>query len=140
MIIELLLMTVSAAAMIALLVHKHLEKTRGLETRAQEYREKTDPILRDFRHTTNRFFSHITVHNVILGLNQIFVQIVRFFMDVSHRAHKVSSDIVEKASKKTEDLSRAGTASFYLKQIKEKKDEVQSTVPPTAETPNLPKQ
>ena len=122
MAIELTLMVLSGAGMIALLVHKHLETSRGLETRAQEMREKADPILQDFHQNTGRFFSHITLHNVILRLNQGFVHVVRFFMNISHKAHKASADLVEKASKKTEDLSKAGTASFYLKQIKDAKD------------------
>jgi hypothetical protein len=122
MALELTLMVLSGAGMIALLVHKHLEISRGLETRAQNMREKADPVLHTIHHSTGRFVSHITFHNALLVLNQTFVHIVRFFMDTSHKVHKVSSNLVEKASKKTEDLSRSGAASFYLKQIKDAKD------------------
>lgn len=115
-------MSVSGIGMIALLVHKHLELSRGLETRARDMREKTDPVLRNFHHTAGRTFSYVTWHNVALVLNFAFVRIVRLAMDISHKAHTVSSNLVEKASKKTEDLSKAGAASFYLKQIKEDKE------------------
>ncbi len=122
MAIELTLMGLSAAGMIALLVHKHLETSRGLETRAQDMRDKADPVLQNIHQSTGRMVSHITFHNVVLGLNHGFVRVVKFFMDISHKVHTVSSGIVEKASKKTEDLSRSGAASFYLKQIKDAKD------------------
>lgn len=122
MVIELSLMVLSGLGMFAILVHKHLELSRGLETRAQEIRQKADPILHDMHHTTNRLISRITIHNIVLNLNRGFVHGVRFIMNTSHKAHKISADIVEKASKKTEDLSRSGAASFYLKQIKDAKD------------------
>ncbi len=115
-------MAVAAIVMVSLLVHKHLELNRGLSTRAQGMREKTDPILRNIHHTAGRTVSYFTWHNIVLWLNFAFVKVVRFFMEISHKAHKVSSNIVEKASKKTEDLSKAGAASFYLKQIKDDKD------------------
>jgi hypothetical protein len=47
-------------------------------------------------------------------------------MYVSSKAHRVSSNIVDKASKKTEDLSRGGSASFYLKKIKESRHKVEN--------------
>jgi hypothetical protein len=129
-----MIMAVSGLGIIALLVHKHLELTKGMQTRVQGVREKTDPILKDIRYTTSKAVSHVTLHNIILVLNHAFVHVVRFFMNISHRAHKASADLVEKASKKTEDLSKAGAASFYLKQIKESKEGLQSRDQSTTET------
>lgn len=122
MILGLLLMVISAALMIFLIVHKYMEVNRGMKTVVNEVREKTDPVLRDVHQTANKVLSGINLHNVILFANHIFVSIVRFFMNVSHEVHKTSSAIVEKASKKREDLSHGGAASFYLKQIKESKE------------------
>lgn len=137
MISELMLMTVAGIVMVALLAHRHLELSRGLETRAQDMREKADPILRNFHHSTGRMFSYFTVHNFVLVLNYAFVHVVKLFMELSHSVHKASSNIVEKASKKTEDLSKGGAASFYLKQIKETKDSSQIASQSTTETKEL---
>jgi hypothetical protein len=125
MILELSLMTVGIVAMTLVLVHKHLETTRGLKTAIHTVREKTDPVIYDFHKSTDRFFSYFTLHNAVLLANFIFVFIVKIFMYISSKAHSVSSDIVDKASKKTEDLSRGGSASFYLKKIKESKHKVE---------------
>ncbi|HEU0080994.1 MAG TPA: hypothetical protein VFQ72_03140 [Candidatus Paceibacterota bacterium] len=121
MIFELTLMAVSGIVMAALLAHKHLELSRGIETRVREVRAKADPILSNLHHKTGRFFSYITLHNAVLLANFVFVHAVRFLMEASHAAHKAFSRLVERASRKTEDLSKGGAASFYLKQIKEDK-------------------
>ncbi len=126
MIYELTLMAVSGIVMAALLLHKHLELSRGIETRAQEVREKADPILRNLHHTTGRFLSYFTAHNAVLLANFALVHVVKLFMELSHSVHRASSAIVERASKKTEDLSRGGAASFYLKQIRQTKESFQS--------------
>jgi hypothetical protein len=121
MIFELTLMLISAALIAALFFHKYMEVSRGLRTRMHDVQEKTDPILRDLEHTTGRFFSYFTLHNFVLLCNWAFVHVVRLFMHTSRKVHDVSSTIVEKASKRTEDLSKAGAASFYIKQIKDAK-------------------
>ncbi len=126
MILELSLMTVSIVAMALVLVHKHLETTRGLKTAIHAVREKADPVIYDFHKSTDRFFSYLTLHNAVLLANFIFVCIVKIFVYVSSRAHRVSSNIVDKASKKTEDLSRGGSASFYLKKIKESRNKAEN--------------
>jgi hypothetical protein len=122
MIFELSLMTVSAAVMIFLLIHKQRELVSGGKTSISVVREKADPLLRDIHQSTGKVLSGVTLHNFILFSNHLFVMVVRLFMHVSHRVHKTSSSIVEKASKKREDLTRSGAASFYLKQIKETKE------------------
>ncbi len=122
MALELSLMAVSAGGMIFLLIHKYMEVNKGTKTAMQNVREKTDPVLRDIHQTTNKVLSLINPNDIIFLANHVFVFIVRFFMYVSHRVHTTSSSIVEKASKKKEDLSRGGAASFYLKQIKESKE------------------
>ena len=126
MILELVLMTVSIVAMVLVLVHKHLETTRGLKTAMHVVREKTDPVIYDFHKSTDRLFSYLTLHNAVLLANLIFVFVVKLLMYVSSKAHSVSSDIVDKASKKTEDLSRGGSASFYLKKIKESRNKAEA--------------
>ncbi len=124
MILELSLMGVSVVGMFILLVHKKVELARGESASISAARGKTDPLLQNLHHTTGKFFSYFTLHNAILLLNYAFVHVVRLFMHASSKMHEVSSDIVNKASKKTEDLSRGGAASFYLKKIKETKDGV----------------
>ncbi|HVT74915.1 MAG TPA: hypothetical protein VHD69_00635 [Candidatus Paceibacterota bacterium] len=129
---ELTLMAVSGIGMIALLAHKRSELSKGMPSaHVENVRVKADPVLYDIGRKTARAASQLTFRNIVLVLNHAFVALVRFFMDISHRAHKVSSNIVERASKKTEDLSRGGAASFYLKQIKETKEEAQSAPEPT---------
>lgn len=115
-------MLVSGMVMIGLLVHKTFESSRGAHVSVSSVRQKTDPILQNLHHTTGRYFSYITLHNTILLLNYVFVHTVRLFMHTSQKVHKVSAEIVHKASQKTEDLSRGGAASFYLKKIKEEKE------------------
>lgn len=124
MILELSLIGVSIVGMIILLAHKKIELSRGEIAPISAAREKTDPLLQNLHHTTGKFFSYFTLHNAILLLNYVVVHIVRLCMHASRKVHTVSSDIVDKASKKTEDLSRGGAASFYLKKIKETKDGV----------------
>ncbi len=127
-------MTVSLTGMIFLLIHKYMEVNKGTKTAMQNVRQKTDPVLRDIHQTTTEILSNITPHNIILLANHVFVSIVRFFMYISHRVHTISSSIVEKASKKKEDLSRGGAASFYLKQIKQSKENGENTNKSTKET------
>jgi len=116
---ELSFLTVSCVAMVAILIHKHLESSRGVRASVEQVRAKTDPVLRDMRHSTTRVVSYFTVRNGVLLANYVFVHIVRFLMHLSHKVHKVSSEVVSKASQKKEDLTRGGAASFYLKKIKE---------------------
>lgn len=125
MTLELTLMAVSICSMLTLLIHKKFELTRGESASLSEVRGKTDPVLQNLHHTTGKFFSYFTLHNAILLTNYLFVHIVRLCMHASNKVHTVSSDIVTKASKKTEDLSRGGSASFYLKKIKETKNGVE---------------
>lgn len=122
MIIELSLMSAMMVVMIGLLVHKAFESSRGTYAPVSSVREKTDPILQNLHHKTGKYFSYVTLHNTILLINYVFVHTVRLFMHTSQKVHKVSSEIVHKASQKTEDLSRGGAASFYLKKIKEEKE------------------
>lgn len=119
MALELSFLGISFVGMIAIIVHKYLESSRGVRTSVENVRAKTDPVLRDVRHSTLRFFSYLTLKNTVLFVNFLFVHIVRFLMHFSDKVHKVSSNVVSKASQKKEDLTRGGAASFYLKKIKE---------------------
>jgi hypothetical protein len=125
MIVELSLIVASGLFMAGLIAHKRIEASRGARTKVYDMRQKTDPILENLHHNTGRFFSYVSLKNAILLLNFIFVSVVKFFMNVSKKVHDSSSAIVAKASKKKEDLSRAGAASFYLKKIKEGKEAVE---------------
>ena len=117
-------MSAAAVAMAAIIVHRHLEVSRGLRAAVVvDIREKADPILSHIRHKTGNAFSYITLHNLIVLCHWLFVRVVRLFMLASKRVHDTSAAIVHKASQKTENLSRSGAASFYLKQIKEGKAE-----------------
>jgi hypothetical protein len=122
MILELSLLILSCLAMVALLVHKQRESSQGVRASVENVRAKTDPLLRNVRHTTGRFVSYISVRNGVLFANYVFVHVVRFMMHASHKVHRVSAEVVSRASKKKEDLTRGGAASFYLKKIKEGKE------------------
>ena len=119
MIFELSLFSLSCIAMVAILVHKHLESSRGALPSVENVRAKADPVLRDVRHSTTKIVSYFTVRNGVLFVNFVFVHVVRFLMRFSHKVHRVSAEVVSRASKKKEDLTRGGAASFYLKKIKE---------------------
>ncbi len=105
--------------MIGIIVHKRYESSRGAHPSLAAVRTKADPVLRDVHNTTGRFISYMTVKNAVLLANYVFVHVVRFLMHFSHKVHKVSSEVVSKASQKKEDLVRGGAASFYLKKVKE---------------------
>lgn len=122
MILELVLMIVAVLVIVALFVHKNIEVARGLKPALHEARQKSDAVIHGVNQRGAKFFSYFTFHNFILLLNYAFVHTVRFFMRLSRKVHDVSSNLVEKASKKTEDLSKASAASFYIKQIKDVKE------------------
>lgn len=119
MILELSLLIISCAVMITVLVHKHRESARGALLTVHNVRSKTDPVLHNVRHVVLRFISYLTVKNAVLLGNYLFVHAVRFLMKFSHKIHRLSAEFVSRASKKKEDLTRGGTASFYIKKIKE---------------------
>lgn len=121
MYIEISLMVLSVAAMASILVHRHFENARGLVTRMQGVRVKADPVLRTAQRATGRLFSYMTARNAVLFANFLFVRAVRAMMAASRWFHELGESVVTKAASKTEDLSRGGAASFYLKQIKEGK-------------------
>lgn len=117
-------MTGSALLIIALLVHKRLETKRGAVAKVHELREKFDPILRTAHSKVNAFFGHITFHNISIAAHDAVVRGGKLFMVLLRRTHAVSSVIVEKASRRKEDLSKGKAASFYLKQIADVKEAV----------------
>ena len=116
-------MAVSVAVMVFLLIHKYMETNNVGKTAISDIRQKTDPVLRNLHRTTDHILSHVTLHNTILLINHIFVFIIKSFMNISHTVHTVSSNIVEKASKKRENISAVSAASFYMKQIEKSKSQ-----------------
>lgn len=118
-------MSGSALLMTALLVHKRLENTRGTAAAtAHKMREKLDPVLRTAHGRVNTVFGYLTLRQLWIALHDAVVRGGKLFMLFLRRTHAVISLIVEKASRRREDLSKGGAASFYLKQVKDAKEEV----------------
>lgn len=115
-------MTVSGAVIAFLYLHNHLERNHGVVTKVQSIRTKTDPLIERLKQRINHALSHLTLHHLSIFLHNLFVYAARFFMHLSRKVHDSSSRLVEKASQRREDLSKGKAASFYLKQIKDAKD------------------
>lgn len=113
--------------MAGMLASGYLERSRGLKTPLRDLSAKADPMLSSIKGSASQMISRITLKNAVLIANRGFVFVVRLFIKGFREAHDLLNRIVEKASKKTEDLSRSGAASFYLKKIKEGKGEKQIT-------------
>jgi hypothetical protein len=122
MILELSIMSGSALLMTALLVHKHLETRRGALPKIHELRQKLDPVLRAAHSKVNAAFGYVTLHHVWLLAHDGVVRGGKLFMLFLRRTHAVASVVVEKASRRKEDLSKGKAASFYLKQIADIKE------------------
>jgi hypothetical protein len=123
MILELSIMSGSALIMTALMVHRHFETKRGAMPRVHALREKVDPVLRAAHSKVNAVFGYMTLHHAWLLAHDGVVRGGKLFMLFLRRTHAVSSIIVEKASRRKEDLSKGKAASFYLKQIADVKEE-----------------
>lgn len=127
MTLELWLMIVSGVGMIGMLTASFIERSKGVKIPYKDLSAKADPVLSSIGDSASTIASHITLRNAVVVLNHAFVLIVRFFIHLFREIHDFLHDIVERASKKTEDLSRSGAASFYLKKIKEGKDEARNS-------------
>lgn len=110
------------AVIIALYVVHYLESRRGVLTPLHKVEDRTDPILEDLQAQTNGLIAHFNRRTLSLFMHSLFVFIGRLFVRLSDKTYEVSSSLVEKASQRKEDLSKAGAPSFYVKQIKEAKD------------------
>jgi hypothetical protein len=121
MILELSIMSGSALLMTALLVHKHRETSRGALPKIHEMREKLDPVLRVAHSKVNAIFGYMTPHHAWVLAHDGVVRGGKLFMLFLRRTHAVASVVVEKASRRKEDLSKGKAASFYLKQIADAK-------------------
>ena len=119
-------MSGSALLMSALLIHKRLETKRGAMEKVSEMREKFDPVLRTAHSKVNVIFGYFTFRQVWILLHDGIVRGGKLFMLFLRRTHAVASIIVEKASRRREDLSKGGAASFYLKQVKDAKEEAEA--------------
>lgn len=122
MVLELSLMGGAFAVMASLYILHYLESSRGVLTPAHKVGDVTDPILEDLQARGNELISHFNRHTLSLFMHSLFVFVGRFFVRLSDKTYEVSSNMVEKASQRKEDLSKAGAPSFYVKQIKEAKD------------------
>lgn len=116
-------MSGSALLMTSLMVHKYLESKRGAAmAQVSEIRQKFDPVLRTAHSKVNVAFGYFTFRHLWILLHDVVVRGGKIFMLFLRRTHAVISLVVEKASRRREDLSKGGAASFYLKQVKDAKD------------------
>ncbi len=106
MALEIVLFSFAFVSMGIILIHKHMEGSRGAHTLVHDIRGKVDPVLQTVRNTTAKTASYFTLRNAVLLANFVFVHIVRFLMHISHAVHRISSHVVTKASQKKEDLTR----------------------------------
>ena len=115
-------MIVSGAVIAFLYFHNHLELNHGAVTKIQSIRVKTDPLIERLKQRINHALSYLTLRHFSIFLHNLFVYAARFFMHLSRKVHDSSARLAEKASQRREDLSKGKAASFYLKQIKDAKD------------------
>jgi hypothetical protein len=122
MTIELSLMIASGAVIVGLYLHRYFEVKLGVNEKIHTIRTKTDPVIKRVHLKTTRALSHLTPHHFSLFLHNLFVYAAKFFMHLARKVHDSSARLAEKASRRKEDLSKGRAASFYLKQIKDAKD------------------
>ena len=115
-------MGIAAAVMAVLYLLYYLESHRGILTPAHKVGDVADPILEDLHARTNELLAHFNRRTLSLFMHSLFVHVGRLFVRLSNKTYEISLNIVEKASRRKEDLSKAGTPSFYVKQIKEAKN------------------
>ncbi len=115
-------MSGSALVMTALLVHKSVEAKRGTVPQVHNFRERIDPLLKAMHDKMNVLFGRMTLWHVWILAHDAVVRFGKLFMLFLRRTHAVASIVVEKASRRRENLSKGGAASFYIKQIKDAKD------------------
>jgi len=109
---------------VILYIQHHLESSRGILSPMHKVGDRTDHLIENLKVKTNGFIAHLNRRTVSFFLHSFFVYIGRGFVRLSDKVYEVSSHIVEKASQRKENLSKAGAPSFYVKQIKEVKGEM----------------
>ncbi len=127
MLLEIVLISISLAVVTALFVHKHVESAAGAHPKIVTVREKADTHVKQAIIHAEKAASSITFRNIVIVLNGIVVWVARMFLFLSSATHRAFHRLVEHGSRRQENLKRRGAASFYLKQITEKKDDSDKT-------------
>ena len=115
-------MSIAAVLMGLMFAHKHMEASRGSLGVMSNVREKADPLLRKTQDRVNAVASKFTWKEILVHAHNLFVFIGRLFMHISYRINRLSAKLVEKASRRKEDLSKRSAASFYMKQVSDAKE------------------
>ena len=123
MVVELTFFSLSGLVIIGLFIHKHLEQSNGqVHASVHETRRRADNFFHDVFMSIHGALSRITSKNAIIAVNAGVVVIVRGILAVIDFIRNNVHTFVEKASRKQETLKNGGAASFYLKQIKDVKE------------------
>lgn len=127
MILEITLISIAVVVLVVLFVHKYIEQAKGAHPKVADVRTKADEHVETVVKHAETAVSSITLHNGVLVVNGAVVWIARIFLRISSIVSRLFHHIVERGSRRQENLKQGGAASFYLKQIKENKENSQQT-------------
>ena len=127
MILEIISISIAVVLVGVLFVHKQIELSRGTKQAVAIVREKADVHVESAVKYAETAVSSITVRNSVLVANGAVVWTARVLLHVFSAASRVFHHLVERGSRRQENLKQGGAASFYLKQIREVKNDTTLT-------------
>ncbi|MFA6095337.1 MAG: hypothetical protein WC767_00630 [Candidatus Paceibacterota bacterium] len=128
MVLEIVFIAISVVVIAAVLVHKHFELAKGAAHPAvADVRGKADVRVETAIAHTEAAVSKVTLRNGVMVANGAVVWTARILLAISSAVSHAFHIIVERASHRQDKLKNGGAASFYMKQIREAKDDTQIT-------------
>lgn len=124
---SLILFVASGIVLLFLLVHKQVELVYGRGLIMKNLARDADVWFHARYVSLKAFVSKLSVRNFVWALNFAFVWLARVFLAFGSYVGKNVRELVAKFAHKEGTLKDSGSASFYLKQIKENKESTQPT-------------
>ncbi len=115
------LFSISVIAALLMLVGKQHELSTGKVTVFASFLKKTDPILKQYWNSFIHFLSLFNKRTARLLLHMIVEEMIHFLKAIKRRLDSKQSKFFMMVKGKGE-VKRRGSASFFLKHIKEHKD------------------
>lgn len=119
---SLALFVISGAVLIFLIIHKHVEVVYGRGLIMKSLAHDADIWFHARFTTIGSFTKRLSLKNFVLVLNFSFVWLARVFLAFGSFISKNVRGLIERFAHKEGSLDNSGAASFYLKQIKENRD------------------
>jgi hypothetical protein len=121
---SLVLFVISGAVIAFLIIHKQVEVTYGRGLIMKNLAHNADVWFHTRFTSLGKITSKITPVNIVRTLNFAFVWLARVFLAFGSFVSKNVRELVTRLAHREGSLDNTGAASFYLKQIKENKDEL----------------